>query len=188
MRGLIIDTETTGLSHNYNQVLTVGMLYCDISIKRPKFLDSLHVRVKHDRYNVSGIALKINKINLEEHHKIAIDSRKACLEMNRFIMKNKIREIPLIGHNIGFDIRFLRELYRQSQKEYLLDLETVDTRNLWNNLKNRGIVPSTLKGSLRTVAEHFDVSYEGAHDALGDCHITANVLHKILCLMKEKDL
>jgi len=68
MRGLIIDTETTGLSHNYNQVLTVGMLLAEIDTSLD-FINSKHIRIKHKKYNVSGLALKINKINLKEHIK-----------------------------------------------------------------------------------------------------------------------
>jgi len=179
MRGLIIDTETTGLSHNYNQVLTVGMLLAEIE-EELNFITSKHIRIKHNHYNVSGIALKINKINIKEHHKIGINPKSACLEINSFIKKNKIKNIPLIGHNINFDMRFLRELYKKEREEFLLDLETLDTRSLWANLKNKGNVPMHLKGNLRTVANHFEVNYEKAHDALEDCKITAQVFHKMV--------
>lgn len=184
MRGLIIDTETTGLSHNYNQVLTVGMLLAEIEDDLD-FIDSKHIKIKYDKYNVSGIALKINKINLKVHHKIGINPKKACSEINNFILDNKInkfKNIPLIGHNISFDMRFLRELYKRERKEFLLDMETIDTRQLWINLKNKGIIPNNLRGNLRTLAEHFNVDYTQAHDALEDCKITAQVFHKIINL------
>ena len=185
MRGLVIDTETTGLSHNFNQVLTVGMLLIDINKNKLSFIDSNHLRVKHEKYNVSGIALKINKINLIEHNKIGVFPNIACNEINSFVKRNDISDVPLIGHNIGFDLRFLRELYRQNQKKFLLDLEIIDTRDLWINLRNKGVVPSHLNGRLRTVAEHFDVDYENAHDALADCQITAKVFYKMLEVMRD---
>ena len=187
MRGLIIDTETTGLSHNFNQVLTVGMLLADIDERGVDLIDSDHIKVKHERYNVSGLALKINGIDLKEHDKIGVNPKKACLLINKFVIRNKLKDIsaPMIGHNIRFDIRFLRQLYFETKKDYMLDLEIIDTRDLWIDLRNRGIVPGHLKGNLRAVSEHLDVSYDGAHDALNDCMITANVLHKMMVLRNK---
>lgn len=184
MRGLIIDTETTGLSHNYNQILTVGMLLAEIDDSLD-FITSRHIKIKHDNYLVSGIAMKINKIDLKEHHKTAIDTKDACLEINNFIKKNRIKDIPMIGHNIGFDMRFLRELFKRNSKEFPLDLEVIDTRDLWINLKYKGIVSPYYKGNLRTIAEHFKVDYNKAHDAIEDCKITAQVFHKMLGVLKE---
>jgi len=179
MRGLIIDTETTGLSHNYNQVLTVGMLLADIDTKLD-FVNSRHIKIKHKKYNVSGFALQINKINLKEHNKVGIKPTQACFEINEFIKKNKVKNIPLIGHNISFDMRFLRELYKKEKEDFLLDMETLDTRSIWINLRNKGIVPYELKSNLRTVAQHFEIDYSKAHDALEDCKITAKVFHKMI--------
>jgi DNA polymerase III alpha subunit (gram-positive type) len=84
-----------------------------------------------------------------------------------------------------FDIRFLRELYRKAEEEFSLNLEVIDTRELWIRLRNRGRVPSHLKGSLRVVAEYFEIDYENAHDALIDCQITAQVFYKILEIMAQ---
>jgi len=181
MRGLIIDTETTGLSHNYNQVLTVGMLLADFEQKLD-FVNSRHIKIKHKKYNVSGLALKINKIDLKEHDKIGINPTDACLEINQFIKKNRIKNIPLIGHNIGFDMRFLRELYKKENEDFILDMETLDTRSIWIDLRSKGIVPCELKSNLRTVAQHFDVDYSNAHDALEDCKITAQVFHRMVLI------
>jgi DNA polymerase III alpha subunit (gram-positive type) len=182
MRGLIIDTETTGLSHNYNQVLTVGMLHLDINLKKIKFFETDHIKIKHKTYNINKIAMQINKINLEEHNKTALETKDACKKINKFIIKNELQEIPLIGHNIGFDLRFLKELYRQNNEEFLFNMETIDTRDIWNNLKVKGIIPYSLKGSLKTVANHFNIDYSHAHDAVNDCKITAGVLQKMLFL------
>jgi len=41
-------------------------------------------------------------------------------------------------------------------------------------------VPIHLRGNLATVANYFDIDYTKAHDALADCHITAQVYHKML--------
>lgn len=76
MKRLVIDTETTGLSPNYNKTLTVGMVLMDVEEDYLKILDENHIFVKHKDYNASSSALKINGINLEEHDKIAIPPKK----------------------------------------------------------------------------------------------------------------
>ena len=47
--------------------------------------------------------MSINKINLIQHNQIAVPPKKACNQINEFIEKNILHEIPLIGHNIQFD-------------------------------------------------------------------------------------
>lgn len=180
MRRLVIDTETTGLSPNYNKVLTVGMLLVDVEKKHLKILDSNHIFVKHKDYNASSSALKVNGIDLEEHHKIGITPKKACNEINTFINKNLLRETPLVGHNISFDRRFLNALFDQGESLSKFHHESEDTMFIWRSLQNQNKVPCILNSKLGTIASHFNIDYQKAHDALADCHITARVYHNLI--------
>lgn len=175
----MIDTETTGLSAENNKVLTVGMLLVDVEKKHLKVLDSNHIFVKHKDYNASSMALRINKIDLEEHHKIGIPPKKACKEINLFITKNLLQETPLVGHNLSFDKRFLNALFDQGESLNKFHHETEDTMFIWRNLQGRNKVPSMLNSKLGTIASHFNIDYQKAHDALVDCHITAKVYHNL---------
>jgi DNA polymerase III epsilon subunit-like protein len=186
MRLLVIDCETTGLSPTNNQVLTVGLLLVEIRREEYDIIDSEHIKIKHRVYHVSGIALKINKINLEKHHKEAIDIKEACKIINRFIEKYDLFETPLLGHNIKFDIAFIQNLYQETEEEFNHCLEHIDTWTIWNSLKQEGVIPFKLKGSLKVLAKYFQVSYKGAHNALIDCKITLEVYNSLLNVLENR--
>jgi DNA polymerase III subunit epsilon len=186
MRLLVIDCETTGLSPTNNQVLTVGLLLVEIRREEYDIIDSEHLKIKHSVYKVSGLALKINKINLENHHKEAIEIEKACTIINEFIKKYDLYETPLLGHNIKFDLAFIQNLYQGTEIEFNHCLEHIDTWHIWNSLKQEGIIPFELKGSLKVLAKYFQVSYKGAHDALVDCKITTEVYHSLLSILENR--
>lgn len=176
----MIDTETTGLSPRHNRVLTVGMLHVDIEKNFLEIMNRKNILVKHGDYSVNSRALEINKINLEEHHKIALEPFRACNQINKFIAKNNLEEKPLLGHNIAFDIRFLNELFRQVNSTPAFSRKFIDTMHIWFALKRKNLVSFNLRNSLQTLADFFGVDYSKSHSALGDCYITANVYKKIL--------
>jgi len=180
MKRLVIDTETTGLSPRFNKTLTVGMLLIDVERKHLKILGENHIFIKHDNYNASRSALKVNGINLEEHDKIAILPCKACNQINNFIENNSLHETPLIGHNLHFDKGFLSALFDQGESFSKFHHQHEDTMYIWRNLQRQGNIPCGLRSNLQTVAEFFEIDYTKAHDALADCHITAQVYHNLL--------
>ena len=99
-----------------------------------------------------------------------------------FIEKNDIYKTPLVGHNIHFDKGFLNALFKQGETNPLLHTESEDTMRIWRNLQKQNIIPRHLRATLGTLANHFQIDYTKAHDALADCHITAQVYHKMLLL------
>ena len=182
MNRLIIDTETTGLSPRFNVCLTVGLLSIEVEKNHLEILDQNHIFIKHKNYNINPQALKVNGINIEEHDLHAISPNKACAKINNFLSKNSLQEIPIVGHNIGFDKGFLSALFAQSDKTPLFHHQSEDTMQIWRNLQKQNIIPPQLRANLGTLANHFQINYEKAHDALADCKITAQVYHKMLKL------
>jgi len=175
-----MDVETTGLSPRFNKTLTVGMLLVDVNSEFLDILDSNHIFIKHENYRADPAALKVNKIDLAEHSKRAVLAPKACRKINDFVEGNGLHKTPLLGHNIGFDKGFLRTLFERENCVPKLHDESIDTMHLWNRLKRTGDVPDSLRSNLQTVADYFKVDYSKAHDALADCHITAQVYHQML--------
>jgi len=182
MHRLIIDTETTGLSPRFNKTLTVGLLLIDVEKTHLNILNQNHIFIKHNHYNSTKEAMKVNKINLEEHNLKAIHPPKACKQINIFLQKNSCQQIPLVGHNIHFDKGFLSTLFSQGKTKSLLHEESEDTMKIWRTLQKRMLIPSHLRANLGTLAEHFEIDYTGSHDALADCHITAKVYYEMLKL------
>jgi DNA polymerase III epsilon subunit-like protein len=182
MKRLFIDTETTGLSPRFNRTLTVGMVLADVEKDFLNILEEGHVFIKTKPRNLNPEAMKIHGIDLVEHNKVAMDPQEACLEVNRFVDDNDLGQTPLVGHNISFDRGFLNALFDSQEKLCKLHSEHEDTMHMWNKLKRREVVPSTLRSTLMSVSDFFDIDYTKAHDALADCHITARVYREILKL------
>ena len=182
MKRLVMDIETTGLSPRFNKTLTVGMLLVDVEKEFLNILDSNHIFIRHVGKNVNPTAMKVNKINLVEHNKTAIEEDEACEKINSFIDKNRLHNIILLGHNFHFDRGFLNVLFGKVGVIPKLPNFHEDTMRVWRGLKNQGVVPFELRSNLGTIANYFDIDYKKAHDALADCNITANVYHKMLKL------
>jgi len=179
MKRLVIDTETTGLSPRFHKTLTVGLLLIDVEKTHLNILDQNHIFIKHDHYNASPGAMSVNKIDLIQHNQIAIPPTKACNQINEFIEKNILQETPLIGHNISFDKNFLSSLFGQADTLSKFHHEHEDTMWMWRNLQKNDLVPKG-RSNLETVAGHFGIDYERAHDALADCQITAQIYHEMI--------
>ena len=182
MHRLIIDTETTGLSPRFNKTLTVGLLLINPTKPKLEILDQAHIFIKHSHYNSNAQAMKIHKIDMEQHDLHAVHPEKACQQINTFIEKNSCHKTPIVGHNIHFDKGFLGALFQQGETNSLLCEESEDTIKIWRGLQKQEIIPSHLRATLGHLATHFDIDYTKAHDALADCHITAKVYHEMLKL------
>ena len=182
MNRLIIDTETTGLSPRFNKTLTVGLLLINPSKPKLQILNQAHIFVKHNNYNSNTEAMKVNKIDIEQHNLQAVHPQKACNQINSFLKNNNAQQTPIVGHNIHFDKGFLNALFQQGETDSLLHTESEDTMRIWRDLQKQNVIPNHLRATLGTLAEHFDIDYTKAHDALADCHITAKVYHQLLKL------
>ena len=182
MKRLVIDCETSGLEPMRHQILTIGMVFADVTPKKLDVLDERHLFVKHDKYRISKKAMEINKINLEKHHQVAVFPKVVCKKIHSFIGTNSLFSTPILGHNVHFDIGFLNALFNNTESDYPFCSIKEDTRYLWEDLKRKRIVNPFLNSKLGTLANHFNIDYGDAHDALVDCHITAKVYQKILGL------
>ncbi len=180
MKRLFVDTETTGLSAAKHQVLTVGMLIVDMDKDKMEVIDKKEISIKHVDYIVQPMALKINNINLEEHDKKSMDVEEACRSISNFIGKNTLRYEQICGHNINFDIGFLKSLFEPTETAYPFHYLSIDTMSLWFSLINAGKIPKLGFSSLTKIANHYKIGIEGAHGALVDCVITAGVYQKML--------
>ena len=184
MKRLVIDTETSGLRPEYHQVLTIGMSLIDVSPSKLKFIDESHLFVKHDDYNLSKTAMRINGININEHHKKGIFPKKACKEVHSFLDLHSLNKVPIVGHCVHFDKNFLTVMFEDEGFKLPFSQEKEDTRYIWENLKRKGLINPYKNAKLGTIAEHFGIDYSKAHDALADCRITAKVYHKMLPMTK----
>lgn len=80
-----------------------------------------------------------------------------------------VEDYPIVFHNAKFDMGFLNIA---SNKLYGKDLENhcLDTLVL-----SRKLVSNVKYYKLGTLADYFNISYDGAHRSLRDCQITFEV-------------
>jgi DNA polymerase III alpha subunit (gram-positive type) len=190
---LAFDTETTGLNHNTNNLLTGFFVVLDSELN---MIDTYNLKMKHETYNVSVKALEVNKINLVKHERTAksvVEIRKEFLE---FLEKNKprYRYIP-VGHNVNFDIRFLKssKLLTEEQYNNYFSNYTLDTMMIAQFMKVCNLVPSTQSMSLVNLCSHLNIKYNEdttkfAHDAEYDITMTISLLKEFISLTKGIDI
>ena len=186
MQRLVIDTETGGFKANEHSLLTVGMLLVDVSPKKLSFIDEKHILIKHDEYAVTKSALRINGIDLFEHHKVGVFPDAALKNMHDFVSMHELHETPLLGHNLHFDLGFLRSLCDTCSSSFPFAQKWDDTLFMWRSLRRKGLVNPYKDGKLGTVAQHFGLDSSLAHNALEDCKITAHCFHEMMKMQAEE--
>lgn len=109
---ICLDTETGGLDPKQHSLLSIGMLIVTLSDKGIEFSDPRQWFVKHDVYKVTSGALKVNKINIEDHDVVSKPWQTEVqpeifeyLSAHGFDHKEKV---AFLGHNVTFDIEFLK--------------------------------------------------------------------------------
>ncbi len=182
MERLVIDTETSGLSPNIHKMLTIGMLLVDVSKDNLDLIEERHLLLKHNRYNLSKSAMRINNIDIVKHDQNALPIPDVINKIHNFLDEFNLKNTITVGHNFHFDQRFIRSTFEGLGHDYPFSILKEDTRYIWEGLKKKGIIDPCKNAKLGTLAEHFDIDYSKAHDALADCKITAQVYHKMLGL------
>lgn len=161
---VLVDIETTGLSPITDEIIEIGA----IKVKQNKIVDKYNELIKVNRVispfitNLTGIT---NEMLQTGENPITVYK-----EFIDFIGENVI-----IGHNVNFDLAFLTDKCKK-YINYNLTNDYVDTMYL-----ARRLVKDTMNYKLGTLAEYFNVSYEGAHRGLKDVEITYEVYN---CLRK----
>lgn len=187
MKRLFIDTETGGIDPNIHSLLTIGLVVAD----GDRIIDRLELGIKHKVFNVTQEAMKINNINLAD---LTTSPEDAFIIIDTFLKRNFDGKIKLGGHNIGFDVSFLKPFY-ESVREYLKSLNPNIDIPTWNqrfdyHYIDTSIITTYLKDcgklkvdsiSLGKLIEYFNLQAESRHTAMEDATMTALVYH---CLTK----
>lgn len=185
MKKVILDIETTGLSSEVHEILTIGLIVIDISNESLKYLDTIHIKCKVNGQNAELAALSVNNIDITKHNEEAYSKELVVQIMCDFIEKNDLKYAPVIGHNVIFDLCFINKFFYNVNKKNPLHYLHIDTMSFWLVLKDLGIIPEHLKSSLKVISSYFGIDYANAHDAIEDCKITAEVYYRMLKLYKN---
>ncbi len=159
MRDILVavDLETTGLNPFEDRIIEIGAL----KVRDDTVLEEWHSLVN------PGLPIPPHVTRLtgirDEDVAAAPSLRQVLPQLRRFVGNH-----PLIGHNISFDVAFLRHAGLS------LDNPVADTYLLASTL-----LPGAPRYSLYALASMFDISTEGAHRALHDVRMTYR-LYRVL--------
>jgi DNA polymerase-3 subunit epsilon len=176
MKFLIIDSETGGLNPAKNSILSLaGVIW-----KNNTPVDVCDILICESNINVEPEAMKINKLDVNRIKAEGVSPIRAAQTFNAFLERNfgvvdKYNKIGLVGQNIGFDIGFLKRLYRQARIPHFYEQRfshrTLDTAGIMRFLYLAGKIPFK-DASLDSAIRHFNIKVNGRHSALGDAIAT----------------
>lgn len=172
-RFVVIDTETTGLRVRYCDIIQVA------AIKFEQFKPvSVFCTYLKPHYGIRPEAEAINHITAE-----MVEGKPEFYQI-RESLQNFVGDYNLVGHNLGFDLKFLRYSgFELSQKKSVkfydtLKLSRLYKRNTTFSEEWYDEAPTSCK--LVDMCDHFGISYPSAHDALCDCYVTAKLFANLI--------
>lgn len=184
MKILIIDLETTGLSLLHHEPIQAGFLLFEHTgdknfnvIQKKEFnFEPLHLET------ANPVSLKMNGFNVEAW-RTSLPIYKHFGQITNLIESADM----LLGQNLIFDLRFLKQAYSNFSVMPPTYPKYIDTKHVGDKLvkkaKKTGIGPK--KSNLENLCEHYNIKFVGkAHTALVDCERTFEVFKK----MVEDDL
>jgi DNA polymerase III subunit epsilon len=176
---LFIDTETGGLNPAFHSLLSIGLVvWQDGSI-----IDQTEILINDGKLNVSEQAMQINQIDLAMHVQTALSPPEALEKLENFtaLHFDNSQKITLGGHNVHFDVSFLKVLLSVHGRDYhkRFSHRFVDTSPILYYL----FLAGKLKQKATSSQEAFDlfsIHVEKRHSALGDALATAELFNKLV--------
>ena len=155
---VLVDIETTGLSPVNDEIIEIGAIKVkdNIIVNEYNQLIKINRRLSPFIINLTGITDDMLK-----------QGKLPTVVFKEFV--DFIEDDVIIGHNVNFDFGFLSDKCRR-YINYNLQNDCIDTMYLAKKL-----VPNSINYKLGTLANYFNVSYEGAHRGLKDVEITYEV-------------
>jgi DNA polymerase III epsilon subunit-like protein len=182
---LIVDTETGGVDPGMHSILSVGAVVWDDGQLGAEF----EVLIAEDSIQVTERAMEINGIDLSAHRCSGLSPASAMARFAEFLREHFRDElatgakIALAGHNIGFDIGFLKRLCRYAGVEFdaFFSHRSLDTAAVIRFLSLAGVLPLASAGSDEAFS-YFGVPFGAGtrHTALGDARATAHLLNSLI--------
>ncbi len=174
---VILDTETGGLDPLEHSLMSVGLVTGDGERR-------LELHVAEPDIRTTPRALEVNRLDPAWIRAHGLPPAAAVEAIEGFLNALPVpRPVLVAGHNVAFDVAFLRRLYRQAGRPLPEDFghRTIDTHTLLWALTTRGRLPSDVRGSDRAFA-HFGIAPpdEARHTALGDALATRELLLRLL--------
>lgn len=181
------DCEMGGREVKFS-LLTAYFLVTDENFNK---LGDLYLRVKPDDgvYIVSGQGMTVNRINLQDHDRIAIPYKTAKPLLFNFLKSHAGNgKLTPVGHGIKGDIEHvIDKLISEGSWEQFCTYHYIDTSVVLQFLRACGLMPMNCDGSVGALANYFGIDIHGdLHDADVDAQVTCKILEKFVGLCAQK--
>lgn len=178
---LVIDTETGGLDPYCESLLTVSL----VAWSRERVGPAIDLFVSEPDLVTTTESMGINRIDLSRIRTEGVTPSVAVDCIGQFVRQHfrSGQRVVLAGHNVAFDIGFLKRLYRLANRDYSLVFShrSFDTSSVLRFLRLTRLADLPDDGSEAAFA-HFDVQPpEGSrHSAAGDALATAHLITRLV--------
>lgn len=179
-----MDVETGGIETDKSLL----ELFVAVLDDKMKIVDKIHLKIKPDDgiYKVTSGALNVNKIDLTVHDAAAITESQASTKLYEFLEKvnpgGKLKLIPL-GHVVSFDVQWVTaKLISTPTWNKYVSYRLLDSAVVGLFLKELGLIPSQVQGSLGSYVQFFDIEHGTLHTAEADVLATIEVLKAMMKL------
>lgn len=178
---LFIDTETGGLNPYRHDLLSLAAVVWE----NKQIFETFEVFISKENYNVSPMAMEVNQISLDELRQKGVHEREALQKFIEFIKNyfSLIEPITIAGHNIAFDMQFLKQLFFRNNLDIYayFSYRTIDTASILRYLYIKGAIHEEVF-SLDKALNYFKISAPVRHEALADALLTAELFTRLLDL------
>jgi DNA polymerase III epsilon subunit family exonuclease len=155
---VVIDLETTGLSPSKNEIIELAA----IKVINDEITDKFSSLCKPKR-KITPHITNINGITND----MAADAPNIEEIIPKYV--EFIGELPVVGHNVEFDLKFIN-----SNADKYLRNEQIDTLRF-----ARGLYPDIGAYNLRAVSNYLNIQHGNLHRAINDCEVTNEIYQKI---------
>ena len=181
LRYVVLDLETTGLSHTHDRVVSLAAFR--VIEGRIPLGDAFNSLVNPGR-NIPASAIKIHGIVPST----VADAASFTEVLDQFL--HYLGTDVLVGYHVRFDLAFLN-IYMKRHYGFPLQNLALDASLMCRKIltpQHIGSYTRRYRGnpSLEAVARHFDIDIVQRHTALGDALATAMIFQRVLAVLEKK--
>jgi len=166
----VVDVETTGLSPAANNVIEIGL----VKIKNFKVIDRFNSFINPGRA-IPPFITQLTGISNDDVYDAPF------FEDLVKPLQDFLADSVLAGHNLQFDLSFLRKEF------YVCGVENYQPLQLCTLRLAKRIFPNLKSRSLGNLATHLRLKNESAHRAYADAEVTAKILHVLVEHLKAAE-
>ncbi len=189
-RFLIIDCETGGIDADKHSILTIAGIGWEPG-KEINTNSIFNISIKEHNLNIDPEAIKVNNINLNDIVMYGLPPGEAVNEIVRAItFWNATEPVILAGHNVSFDIAFLKRLFRLANRndfKAYFSHRSLDTASIFKFLQISKMVDDF--GNSSNAFFKFcnvEIKDKDRHTAKGDALATAQSLEYLYYYLLKK--